>query len=64
MQALLKSGALKLDPLITDRMALAAFDRGVQLLLSGIASKVLLYPKEKSNDEWPGRQTKCTLPYS
>ena len=44
MQSLLKSGALKLDPLITDRMALADFDRGIQLLLSGNASKILLYP--------------------
>jgi threonine 3-dehydrogenase len=44
MQALLKSGALKLDPLITDRMPLADFDKGIQLLLSGDASKILLYP--------------------
>jgi len=44
MQALLKSGALKLDPLITDRMPLADFDKGIQLLLSGNASKILLYP--------------------
>jgi threonine 3-dehydrogenase len=44
MQALLKSGALKLDPLITDRMPMADFDKGIQLLLSGDASKILLYP--------------------
>lgn len=44
MQALLKSGALKLDPLITDRMPLQDFEKGVQLLLSGNASKILLYP--------------------
>jgi threonine 3-dehydrogenase len=44
MQSLLKSGALKLDPLITDRMALADFDKGIHLLLSGDASKILLYP--------------------
>jgi len=44
MQALLKSGALKLDPLITDRMPLADFDKGIQMLLSGDASKILLYP--------------------
>jgi threonine 3-dehydrogenase len=44
MQALLKSGALKLDPLITDRMPLADFDKGIQQLLSGNASKILLYP--------------------
>lgn len=44
MQALLKSGALDLSPLITDRMPLSDFARGVDLLLSGNASKVLLYP--------------------
>lgn len=44
MQALLKSGALKLDPLITDRMPLADFDKGIQMLLSGDASKILLFP--------------------
>jgi threonine 3-dehydrogenase len=44
MQSLLKSGALKLDPLITDRMPLAEFNRGIQMLLSGDASKILLYP--------------------
>lgn len=44
MQALLKSGALKLDPLITDRMPMADFDKGIQLLLSGDASKILLFP--------------------
>lgn len=44
MQALLKSGALDLSPLITDRMPLAEFNRGIELLLSGNGSKVLLYP--------------------
>jgi len=44
MQALLKAGALNLDPLITDRMPLADFDRGIQMLLSGDASKILLFP--------------------
>ena len=44
MQALLKSGALDLSPLITDRMPMSDFARGVELLLSGNASKVLLYP--------------------
>ena len=43
-QALLKSGALDLSPLITERMALVDFERGMELLLSGNASKVLLYP--------------------
>ena len=35
MQSPLKSGARKLDPLITDRVALADFDKGIQRLLSG-----------------------------
>jgi threonine 3-dehydrogenase len=47
MQALLKSGALNLAPLITDRIPMVEFERGVELLLSGNASKVLLYPNGK-----------------
>jgi threonine 3-dehydrogenase len=47
MQALLKSGALHLEPLITDRIALADFEKGMELLLSGNASKVLMYPDGK-----------------
>lgn len=44
MQALLKSGALDLSPLITERIPLSDFERGMELLLSGNASKVLMYP--------------------
>jgi threonine 3-dehydrogenase len=44
MQALLKSGALDLAPLITDRIPMADFEHGMELLLSGNASKVLMYP--------------------
>jgi threonine 3-dehydrogenase len=44
MQTLLKSGALDLSPLITDRLPMAQFEEGMELLLSGNASKVLLYP--------------------
>lgn len=47
MQALLKSGALKLEPLITDRIPLASFEKGMDLLLSGNAAKVLMYPDGK-----------------
>lgn len=47
MQALLKSGALNLEPLITDRIALKDFEKGMDLLLSGNASKVLMYPNGK-----------------
>jgi threonine 3-dehydrogenase len=47
MQALLTSGALHLEPLITDRIPLADFARGMELLLSGNASKVLMYPDGK-----------------
>jgi threonine 3-dehydrogenase len=44
MQTLLKSGTLNLAPLITDRLPLVKFEASVELLLSGNASKVLLYP--------------------
>ncbi len=44
MQALLKSGALNIAPLITNRIAMADFQQGMDLLLSGHASKVLMYP--------------------
>ncbi len=44
MQALLKSGKLDLHPVITDRLAMKDFNKGMELLTSGEASKVLLYP--------------------
>ena len=44
MQALLKSGLMDLSPLITDRITLRDFKQGMDLLLSGNASKVLMYP--------------------
>lgn len=44
MQALLKSGRLDLSPLITDRIPMSEFERGMKRLLSGNASKVLMYP--------------------
>jgi threonine 3-dehydrogenase len=44
MQALLKTGALDLTPLITDRIPMADFQRGMELLLSGNASKILMFP--------------------
>src|SRR5438067_1162788 len=44
MQALLKSGKLDLNPVITDRISMRDFDRGVERLKSGQASKILLYP--------------------
>jgi threonine 3-dehydrogenase len=47
MQALLKSGRLDLAPLITDRIALVDYEHGMELLLSGNASKVLMYPNGK-----------------
>ena len=53
MQALLKSGVLNLSPLITDRMPMSDFARGVELLLSGNASKVLLYPDGVPNAAAP-----------
>src|SRR5499425_2836487 len=44
MQALLKSGKLDLSPVITDRMAMKDFSKGMDRLKTGEASKILLYP--------------------
>lgn len=44
MQALLKAGKLDLHPVITDRMAMKDFSKGMDRLKSGEASKILLYP--------------------
>jgi threonine 3-dehydrogenase len=44
MTALLKSGKLDLHPVITDRMPMADFSKGMERLTSGEASKILLYP--------------------
>lgn len=44
MQALLKAGKLDLNPVITDRMAMTDFSKGMDRLKTGEASKILLYP--------------------
>src|SRR5712692_3622152 len=44
MNALLKAGKLDLDPVITDRMPMADFSKGMDRLRTGEASKILLYP--------------------
>ena len=44
MTALLKAGKLELHPVITDRMAMKDFSRGMERLKTGEASKILLYP--------------------
>jgi threonine 3-dehydrogenase len=44
MTALLKSGKLDLHPVITDRLSLRDFDKGMERLKTGEASKILLYP--------------------
>ena len=44
MQALLKAGKLDLGPVITDRMAMKDFSKGMARLKTGEASKILLYP--------------------
>ncbi len=44
MSALLKNGKLDLHPVITDRMAMSDFSKGMERLKSGEASKILLYP--------------------
>ena len=47
MNALLKAGKLDLSPVITDRMAMADFSKGMDRLKTGEASKILLYPNGK-----------------
>lgn len=44
MIALLKSGKLDLHPVITDRLSMRDFDKGMERLKTGEASKILLYP--------------------
>ncbi len=44
MQALLKAGKLDLHPVITDRIAMSDFAKGMDRLKTGQASKILLYP--------------------
>ncbi len=44
MQALLKAGKLDLHPVITDRLAMKDFAKGMDRLKTGEASKILLYP--------------------
>ena len=44
MTALLKAGKLDLHPVITDRIAMKDFSKGMERLKTGEASKILLYP--------------------
>ncbi len=44
MQALLKAGKIDLHPVITDRLAMSDFAKGMERLKTGEASKILLYP--------------------
>jgi threonine 3-dehydrogenase len=44
MTALLKSGKLDLHPVITDRISMQDFSRGMERLKTGEASKILVYP--------------------
>jgi len=44
MTALLKTGKLDLHPVITDRLAMKDFNKGMERLKTGEASKILLYP--------------------
>jgi len=43
MTALLKAGKLELHPVITNRLPISDFSKGMELLNSGKASKILLY---------------------
>ena len=44
MQALLMAGKLNLHPVITDRLSMKDFSKGMERLRTGEASKILLYP--------------------
>ncbi|MGI9102900.1 MAG: L-threonine 3-dehydrogenase [Terriglobales bacterium] len=44
MTALLKAGKLDLHPVITDKLAMKDFNKGMERLKTGQASKILLYP--------------------
>src|SRR5574337_447577 len=44
MTALLKAGKLDLHPVITDRISMKDFSKGMERLRTGEASKILLYP--------------------
>jgi threonine 3-dehydrogenase len=44
MQALLTAGKLDLHPVITDRISMKDFSKGMDRLKTGEASKILLYP--------------------
>ena len=44
MAALLKAGKLNLHPVITDRIAMKDFSKGMERLKTGEASKILVYP--------------------
>lgn len=46
MEALLKTGRLDLAPVITHRLPLHDFAKGMDLLQSGEASKILLFPRQ------------------
>jgi len=53
MQAMLKAGKLDLDPVITDRMPMADFSKGMDRLRTGESSKILLYPNGVLTSEPP-----------
>ena len=44
MQNLLKAGKLDLSPVITDRIPMKDFSKGMDRLKTGESSKILLYP--------------------
>jgi threonine 3-dehydrogenase len=45
MEALLKADKLDLSPAITHRLKMSEFAHGMELLKTGEASKILLYPR-------------------
>ena len=55
MTALLKAGLLDLHPVITDRIAMKDFSKGMERLKTGEASKILLYPNGAKSAFGDGR---------
>src|SRR5437588_3229083 len=53
MTALLKSGKLNLHPVITDRIPMKDFSKGIERLKTGEASKILVYPNGQSSGRAP-----------
>ncbi len=62
MQALLVSGRLDLSPVITDRIPLADFRRGFEKLMTGEASKIVMFPEPDAEGGTRSAETERECP--